>query len=160
MVVIVVMVPSQIEPQLGSLCLWISLSLISTSTPLCLRCWKRRSTNLWPSGAAPWNPDCRTGFFPFDQTRKSRGVGFDNFLIRTAPDSWIHCSQWHLKNQILENSNYFLFCISLTDWAALHDVSADFPNCEVTLPLHRLQPELLFQAAVKEARSFWMVWIA
>ena len=53
---------SKLETQLGSLCLWISLSLISTSTLLCLRCWKRRSTNLWPSGAAPWNPDCRTGF--------------------------------------------------------------------------------------------------
>ena len=53
---------SKLETQLGSLCLWISLSLISTSTLLCLRCWKRRSTNLWPSGAAPWNLDCRTGF--------------------------------------------------------------------------------------------------
>lgn len=107
---------------------------------------------------AVWSRALKSGLphrfpFPFDQTRKSRGAEFDNFLIRTAPDSWIHCSQWHLKNQILENSNYFLFCISLTDWAALHDVSADFPNCEVTLPLHRLQPELLYSKLQSEKQE-------
>ena len=107
---------------------------------------------------AVWSRALKSGLphrfpFPFDLTRKSRGAEFDNFLIRTAPDSWIHCSQWHLQNQSLENSNYFLFCISLTDWAALHDVSADFPNCEVSLPLQRLQPELLYSKLQSEKQE-------
>ena len=33
------------------------------SDNIVVRCWRKKSTNLWPSGAAPWNPGCRTGLF-------------------------------------------------------------------------------------------------
>ena len=148
------MVPSKLETQLGSLCLWISLSLISTSTPLCLRCWKRRSTNLWPSGAAPWNPDCRTGFLFLliklgNQGAPSLTIFWSELLLirgSIAANDTLKTKSW--KTQTIS-----FFCISLTDWAALHDVSADFPNCEVTLPLHRLQPELLYSKLQSEKQE-------
>ena len=83
------------------------------------RCWRKKSTNLWPSGVAPWKPDCRTGFlsqfsFPrfwfhhisevqFDLSEKNldySGTNFDSFLLRIAPGFW------DLVHQIAREKQY------------------------------------------------------
>ena len=67
-------------------------------------CWRKKSTNLWPSGAAPWKLECRTGFFLFASEicllislkldcilrgKSGSGTKFDNFLFRIGPGSRI-----------------------------------------------------------------------
>ena len=43
--------------------LWrVNLGIFMLAPNIVTRCWRKKSTNLWPSGVAPWKPDCRTGF--------------------------------------------------------------------------------------------------
>ena len=113
------------------------------------RCWRKKSTNLWPSGVAPWKPDCRTGFLS--------QFSFPLFGFHHISEAWVAIwFKWEksglFRNQLWQfsaqncswvlgssasnctgktiswkkDSKYFLFRISLTNWA-VHDVSADFP---------------------------------